>query len=104
MASLEDRAGANRELVAAIVAKEHASLSFARHLMNVQRAAMRAIRTIRPTVGFHMGSGLGFVGKDRVGEVACRGEISYDRDSTCLIWLSQADSRPPRRWPCFLSE
>jgi hypothetical protein len=34
---------------------------------------MRAIHTIRPTVGFHMGCGFGFIGKDRVGEIACHG-------------------------------
>ena len=73
MASLKNRAGANREFFPAIVTKEHASLSFASHLVDVQRAAMRAIRTIRPAVGFHMGRGLGFVGKNRVGEIACHG-------------------------------
>ena len=73
MTSREDRAGANRELLPAIVAKEHASLSFASHLVNVKRSTMRAIRTVRPTVGFHMGRGLGFVGENRVDEIACHG-------------------------------
>ena len=73
MASLENRAGSNRELFPAIVTEEHAGLRLARHLVNVQRAAVRAIHTIRPAIGFHMGHGLGFVCKNRVGEIACHG-------------------------------
>src|ERR1700730_9395239 len=92
MASLEDRAGPNRELLSAIVTKEHASLSFACHFVNVQRSAMRAIRTIRPTVSFHMGRGLGLVGKNRVVEIACHGVSSYDRYDTPDFLISQGDS------------
>src|SRR5262249_46393565 len=44
MRTLENRPGANRELVSAVIAKEHAGLGLAAHLRDVIRAAMRAGR------------------------------------------------------------
>ena len=56
--------------VPATVAHEHAGLGLAAHLGHVVGAAQRAIGAIWPAIGLHVGDGLGFVGKDRVGEIA----------------------------------
>jgi hypothetical protein len=69
MTSLENRSGANREFLAAIVAQEHSGLGIARHAMDVHRTAERAMNAARPAIGFDVGRGLGFVVEDRIGQV-----------------------------------
>jgi hypothetical protein len=69
MRAAENSFAADRELVAAIVAQKHTSLGFAAHAMDVDGTAKRAVHAVRPAIGFHMGRGLGFIVKNRVGEV-----------------------------------
>ena len=69
VAALHDGAGANRELVAAIVAKEHTGLRLAAHAGDVDGATVRAHRLAIPARGFDVGLRLGFVVEDRVGDI-----------------------------------
>ena len=69
VAALHDGAGANGELVAALVAKEHAFLRLAAHLADGERTTMRTHRLAIPALRFDVSGGLGFIVKDRVGDV-----------------------------------
>lgn len=84
--ALHDAAGADGELVAAIVAEEHASLRIAFHLADAIRATVRAGRTVRPTRGFQMRQRLRFVVKDGVGDIDVHGFFPVEaliRQSRC---------------------
>lgn len=67
--SLHDRAGANGELVAAIIAEEIDGLRLALEPSDAERAAMRAGRFTAPTRRFAMCLSGFFVVEDRVGDV-----------------------------------
>lgn len=78
VAALHNAASADGELVAAIVAKEHASLRLAAHAVNAGRTTVRAIRLTIPTRYFEVCKRLGFVVKDRVGYVGYHGFVPYE--------------------------
>src|SRR5579883_2604847 len=67
---LENGSGSDRELVAAVVAKPHAGLRLAGHLVDVEGPAKWAISAIRPAVGLHVRGSLFFSSEDRVCEIA----------------------------------
>jgi len=69
--TLHDSASADGELVAAIVAEEHASLRLAFHAANANRTTVRASRLTIPARGFNVGERLGFVVENRVCDVRC---------------------------------
>src|SRR2546427_11888974 len=93
MRPLEYGLGPHRELVAAFVAQEHSGRGLARHAMDVARATVGAVDTLRPAVGFHVGRGLGLIVKDRVGELDGHGGKSLScRHSLTGRMLSQVYS------------
>ena len=94
MRPLENSARADRELAPASVAKEHSSLRLSAHLGHVLIATERANRAIRPTVGFHVCNGGGFVRENRVCQIAGHWFVSYDQKSSGSGVLSQVYNRP----------
>ena len=74
--TLHHRAGSDGELVAAIVAEEHASLGLAAHAADVGRATMRAVRLfIRPARQEDVALGGFLVVEDRIGDVDVHGGL-----------------------------
>ena len=67
--AFHNRSGSHGELVAAIVAEEHARLCFALHAVNAERATMRAGRFAVPARSFDMLAGCVLVVKDFVGDI-----------------------------------
>lgn len=87
MAALHDRSGADGELVAAVVAKEHTGLSLAAHAAGTSRTAVRADRlTVRPARQKNVALGGFLIVEDRIGDVDVHGRFSL-----CESLVSQGD-------------
>lgn len=79
VAALHDRAGADGELVAAVIAEEHPGLRLACHPRNMERTTVRAARLAVPARSLDVSLSLGSVVKDRVGDVDVHRTL-YARD------------------------
>ena len=66
--ALHDRASANREFVAAVVAQEHTALRLAFHAADAERTTMLTGRLAIPARSFDMGECV-FVVEDRISDV-----------------------------------
>ena len=73
--ALKHRPGPDRELAPAIATEEHTGLRRAAHLLGLVGAAQGANDALGPAVILQMGDRGGFVGKDRVSQVAGHWEI-----------------------------